>query len=504
VTERPTRDADADRPEDWEAPGRALVRSAATDVVPPLADLGRVHIIGIAGAGMSGLARILLERGITVSGCEARDSLEVARLRVLGTDVHIGHSVDHLREADTFVYTTAINPKQEELVAARASGMPVLRRAAALAAALEDRTCVAISGTHGKTTTTSLLTVGAQACGVDPSFAIGGNLYETGRNAHLGSGDLAIVEADESDGSFLLTRAAAAVVTNVEADHLENHGDLEGIFAAFEQFVDRVAAGGLLLACADDAGSARIAAYARANGHRVMTYGEAELADVRVTNIVALPAAVEFDVDGPGLPGRHVRVSSLVGRHIALNAAAALAMAADLGLDVDTVIAAWATFGGVHRRFESHGEGGGVRVYDDYAHHPTEIAASLTAARDSAGDGRLIAVFQPGTYSRTQTFAREFGEALAKADIAVVMDIFPAREEPIPGVTGATISDLIPLPADQVILEERYAAVPSRIAEVARPGDLVITMGIGNVYLLCDDIREACAAAAVAREGETS
>ena len=194
----------------------------------------------------------------------------------------------------------------------------------------------------------------------------------------------------------------------------------------------------------------------------------------------------------------HVRVGALIGRHIALNAAAALAMAADLGLDVDTVVRAWSVFGGVHRRFESHGEGGGVRVYDDYAHHPTEIASQLTAARGAVGAGRLIAVFQPGTYSRTQTFAREFGEALAIADIAVVMDIFPAREEPIPGVTGATISDLVPLPPAQVIFEPRYSAVPGRIAEVARPGDLVLTMGIGNVYLLCDDIREACARHAAA------
>ncbi|MCW2496491.1 UDP-N-acetylmuramate--L-alanine ligase [Jatrophihabitans sp.] len=490
---RPTRDADDGRPEDWEAPGRALVRSAATDVVPPLADLGRVHIMGIAGAGMSGLARILLERGVAVSGCEARESLDVAALRALGADVSIGHSVEHLVASDTFVYTTAINPKHFELVAARASGMPVLRRAAALAAALEDRITVAISGTHGKTTTTSLLTVGAQACGVDPSFAIGGNLYETGRNAHLGTGPLAIVEADESDGSFLLTRPASAVVTNVEADHLENHGDLEGIFRAFEQFVDRVDPAGLLLTCADDEGARRIADYARGTGRRVLTYGERDDADIRVSGVLALPDAVEFDVAGPGLSKRHVRVASLVGRHIALNASAALALAADLGLDVDTVIGSWADFGGVHRRFESHGEGGGVRVYDDYAHHPTEILASLTAARASAGDGRLIAVFQPGTYSRTQTFAREFGEALATADIAVVMDIFPAREEPIPGVTGATISDLVPLPPGQVIFEPSYAAVPARVAAVARPGDLVLTMGIGNVYLLCDQIREACA-----------
>jgi UDP-N-acetylmuramate--alanine ligase len=493
---RPTADHAGDRPEGWEAPGAALVRSAATDVVPPLNELGRVHIIGIAGSGMSGLARILLERGVSVSGCEARDSLGVSALRALGATVHIGHSVDHLADADTFVYTTAINPNQEEFVAARESGMPVLRRAAALAAGLEDRRIVAISGTHGKTSTTSLLTVGAQACGVDPSFAIGGNLYETGKNAHLGSGELAIVEADESDGSFLLTRPAAAIVTNVEADHLENHGDLDGIFRAFELFVDRIEHNGLLLCCSDDEGAMRIARYARESGRRVRTYGTDPEADIVVTGIIPGADGVEFDVTGVAEQTKHVRVGSLIGRHMALNAAAALALAAELDLDLDTVIGSWLSFGGVHRRFEAHGIGGGVRVYDDYAHHPTEIAASLVAAKAAAGTGRLIAVFQPGTYSRTQTFAREFADAMAIADIAVVMDIFPAREEPIPGVTGATIADLIDLPPERVIYEPRYAQVPDDLAAIARPGDLVLTMGIGNVYLLCDDIREACARAA--------
>jgi UDP-N-acetylmuramate--alanine ligase len=491
---RPTADHAGGRPDDWAAPGAALVRSAATDVVPPLADLGRVHIMGIAGAGMSALARILLERGLEVSGCEARESNTVIGLRALGADVHIGHSPAHLDDADTFVYTTAINPRHEEMEAARHSGKHFLRRAAALAAALEDKRCVAVAGTHGKTSTTSLLVVAAQACGADPSFAIGGNLYETGRNAHLGSGDFAVVEADESDGSFLLTRPSAAVVTNVEADHLENHGDLEGIFRAFELFVDRIDPDGLLLVCADDEGAQRIGDYARTTGRTVRTYGTGPNADVRVTDIETRADAVEFTVDGPGVGHRRVRVGSLIGAHMALNATAALVLAAHLGLDIDTAASAWAGFGGVHRRFESHGEGGGVRVYDDYAHHPTEIAASLRAAREAlAGTGRLIAVFQPGTYSRTQTFAREFADAMALADIAVVMDIFPAREEPIPGVTGATISDLIDRPPESIIYEPHYESVPDRIAEVARPGDLVVTMGIGNVYLLCDEIRDACA-----------
>src|SRR5579875_559539 len=489
---RPVRDHEGDRPEDWAPPGRALVQSAATDAVPAFGDLGRVHVMGIAGSGMSALARILLERGIEVSGCEARDSSTVTGLRALGADVHIRHSPSHLDGVDTFVFTTAINPRHPEMQAARESGALVLRRAAALAAALEGKRTVAVAGTHGKTSTTSLLVVAAQACGADPSFAIGGNLYETGKNAHLGTGETAVVEADESDGSFLLTRPWAAVVTNVEADHLENHGNLESIFRAFEQFVDRIDADGTLFAGADDPGARRVAEYARSTGRRVVTYGLRDDADIRVQHVHTRSDAVEFTVTGADIGTREVRVGALIGEHMALNATAALALAAHLGLDLDTAIHAWSGFAGVHRRFESHGEGGGVRIFDDYAHHPTEIAASLTAAREAlAGSGRLIAVFQPGTYSRTQTFAREFADALAIADIAIVMDIFPAREEPIPGVTGATISDLIDLPADRIVYEPHYEAVPERIATLARPGDLVLTMGIGTVYLLCDEIRDA-------------
>ena len=487
-TATPTHDADADRPEGWEAPGAALVRSAATDSVPPLADLGRVHIMGIAGAGMSALARILVARGVAVSGCEARDSTTVAALRAVGATVHIGHSASHLDDADTFVYTTAINPKHPEFVAARESGKPVLRRAVALAAALEDRTCIAVTGTHGKTTTTSLLTVAVQAAGLDPSFAIGGNLYETGLNAHLGTGELAIVEGDESDGSFLLLHPAMALITNIEADHLENHGDLEGIFRAFEQFVDRIDHNGMLLACADDPGARRIADYARASGRRVRTYGTSDGADIRVSDITEHPDGVEFTTHGAGPSRLRVRVGARIGRHMALNAAAALGLAVELGLDRDVVLDAWREFRGVHRRFEYHGSANGVSVYDDYAHHPTEVAAQLSAARTVAGAGRLIGVFQPGTYSRTQTFATEFANALGIADIAVVTDIFPAREEPIPGVSGALIADQVPLPRANVIYEPSFSATPRRIAQVAAPGDVILTMGIGNVYLLCPEI----------------
>ena len=497
--------ASYDRPEGWAAPGAALVSSAATEEIPAAADLGRVHIMGIAGAGMSGLARIMLARGLQVSGCEGRESTTVAALRALGADIEIGHSLDHLAEIETLVYTTAINPKNFELVAAREGGLRVIRRASALAAMIAGKRSVAIAGTHGKTTTTSLLTVAVQACGLDPSFAIGGNLYESGLNAHAGSGDLFIVEADESDGSFLLLRPELAIITNVEADHLENHGDLEGVFAAFELFVDRIAPGGVLLACADDAGARRIADYARSRGVRVQTYGTAADADMRVADIAENADSVAFTVHRDDAEPARLVVGSLLGRHMALNGAGAYGLAVELGIDLTKLSQAWAEFQGVHRRFEFRGEAGGVRVYDDYAHHPTEVRAALSAARsalrmraadaadgsaptDAGQQGRLIAVFQPGTYSRTQTFAQEFADALAVADVAVVMDIFPAREEPLPGVTGATISERIPLEREQVVYEPSWAATAGRIVEIARPGDVVMTMGIGDVHLVCPEI----------------
>lgn len=514
VSDRPQ--SGFDRPDGWAAPGAALVRSAATDPVPRLADLGRVHIIGIAGAGMSGLARILLARGLVVSGCEARPSDTVEALRAQNARISIGHHVDHLDAVDTVIYSTAIPSTHLELVEARRRGLQVLRRAAGLAAALDGKRGIAVAGTHGKTTTTSLLTVALQTCGLDPSFAIGGNLYETGRNAHFGSGEYAVIEADESDGSFLLLRPEIAIVTNVEADHLENHGDLEGVHWAFEQFVDRIVTSdrvtsengaldgsperGVLVVCADDAGSARTAAYARSLGVRVITYGTAQDADVRVTQIVTEPASVTFAVSAvsavsavvpaisAGLDARTVTVGALVGRHMALNATAALTVAALLGLDLDRVGEVWRDFQGVKRRFEFRGTAAGVRVYDDYAHHPTEITAALLAAQAATGAGRLIAVFQPGTYSRTQTFAAEFGTAMALADVAVVMDVFASREEPLPGVTGALIADAVPLAPENVIYEPRWSDVAARVAALAEPGDVVVTMGIGDVHLLCGDI----------------
>ncbi|HET6209917.1 MAG TPA: UDP-N-acetylmuramate--L-alanine ligase, partial [Jatrophihabitans sp.] len=381
------------------------------------------------------------------------------------------------------------------LVAARERGLLVLRRASALAAMITGSRTVAIAGTHGKTSTTSLLTVAAQAAGLDPSYAMGANLQSSGSNGQVGSGPDFIVEADESDGSFLLLRPDLALITNIEADHLENHGDLAGVFRAFEQFVDRIAPGGLLLSCADDPGARRIADYARTLGLRVRSYGESAEADVRVAGIQQHDDAIGLTVHGVGEQPVSLLVHGLVGRHMALNAAAALALLAELGADPAVAGPAWRAFGGVDRRFELHGTAAGVRVYDDYAHHPTEIRAQLAAAKPLAtrAGGRLIAVFQPATYSRTQTFAAEFGQALAEADLAAVLDIYPVREEPLPGVTGALIAERVPLPADRVVYLPDRSAVARRLAELARPGDLILTMGVGDVYLLCPDILAALA-----------
>jgi UDP-N-acetylmuramate--alanine ligase len=478
-----------ERPEGWAAPGAALVASAATEVVPAAAELGRVHIMGIAGSGMSSLARIMLSRGVPVTGCETRESDTVRQLRELGARIWIGHSLEHLDSCDTLVYSTAIDPGHFELVAGPEHGVRVLRRATALAAMITGSRAVAVAGTHGKTTTTSLLTTAAVAAGLDPSFAIGANLAGPGTNGHTGTGELFLVEADESDGSFLLLWPDIAVVTNVEADHLESHGDLEGVFRAFEQFVDRIVPNGLLLTCADDEGARRLARYARSRDVRVRSYGTRPDADIRVSEIAEHFDGVEFSVAGIAETPVQIKLKSLIGAHMALNAAAALAIAVELGVRPGLVAESWQDFAGVQRRFEFRGAAGGVRVYDDYAHHPTEVRAQLAAARGVLGEtGRLIAIFQPGTYSRTQTFAKEFGEAMSLADLAVVMDIFPAREKPIPGVTGELIAQQIPLPPERVLYEPDRQAVIARVAALARPGDVVLTMGIGDVYLLCPGI----------------
>jgi UDP-N-acetylmuramate--alanine ligase len=461
--------------------------AATPDLPVPAEELGRVHFVGIGGAGMSGIARIMLARGLPVSGSDAKDSVTLAALRALGATVHVGHSADNVGDVDTVVVSTAIREKNPELVEARRRGLHVVHRAGALASVMVGRRAVAIAGTHGKTTTTSLLTVALQHCGVDPSFAIGGNLNESGANAHNGTGDVFVAEADESDGSFLLYSPYAAAVTNVEPDHLDHYGTGDAVAAAFEAFARRVEPGGFLVACADDPGAVALARTARADGVDVRTYGVEPTADLRLVDLGTKGLGSSFEAV---LLGRRLgRVDLRIpGRHNALNAAAALLVGVGLGFPVERLREGLASFSGTRRRFEHKGTVAGVRVFDSYAHHPTELTADLDAAREVAGGGRVVVVFQPHLFSRTRFFATEFGKALGLADEVVVMDVYAAREDPEPGVTGALVAAAVPLPPLQVVFEPSWSAVAGHLADRARPGDVVITCGAGDVTMIGPEV----------------
>jgi UDP-N-acetylmuramate--alanine ligase len=465
----------------------------------PLADLGRVHFTGIGGAGMSGIARIMIARGVPVTGSDSAGGDLLAALAALGADVRVGHAAPNVADADTLVVSSAIRPDNPELVAARARGLRVLHRAAALASVMLGRRGVAVAGTHGKTTTTSMITTALRRCGADPGYVIGGILTETGLGAEDGTGEVLVAEADESDGSFLMLSPEVAVVTCVEADHLDNYASLAEIEDAFAAFARRIVPGGVLVACADDPGARALAVAAASLPIRVRTYGAAADADYRITSVVPSGMTVSLEVHGPpaapGAPpggpgGGHppgtaapVRLEvGVPGRHNALNAAAAYAAVLELGLpSVRPARAAsgLAAYRGARRRMEPKGEAGGVTVLDSYAHHPTELAADLRAARDIAPGGRLIAVFQPHLFSRTRIFAREFGAALGLADEVFVLDVYAAREDPEPGVTGELVARAVP-GGRAVFLPDR-AAVPAAVADAARPADLVLTMGAGDV-----------------------
>jgi len=463
----------------------------------PLDQLGRVHFTGIGGAGMSGIARIMLARGVQVSGTDAAPSALLGELAAAGARVHVGHDAAHLAGADTLVVSTAIRPDNPELAAAQQQGLRILHRAAALASIMLGRRTVAVAGTHGKTTTTSMLTTVLRECGADPAYVIGGILAETGRGADDGSGDLFVAEADESDGSFLMFAPEAAIVTCVEADHLDNYAGLAEIEAAFAAFTERISRGGLLVACADDPGARALADAARKLPLRVRTYGEAADADYRVSGIAPRGMTVGFQVTGgpdqagPGVAGSPAAqvLLAVPGRHNALNATAVLATCAELGFPVDEVTLGLAAFRGARRRLEAKGEADGVRVLDSYAHHPTELAADLTAARDIAEGGRVIVIFQPHLFSRTRIFAAEFGAALGLADEVFLLDVYPAREDPVPGVTGDLVATAVP--GGQARFVPDKAAVVTAAVGTAKPGDLVVTMGAGDVTALGEPLLAA-------------
>jgi UDP-N-acetylmuramate--alanine ligase len=427
--------------------------------IPLLADLGRVHLVGIGGAGISGIARVMLARGVTVSGSDGTNSPGLQALRDLGATVHLGHAAAHLADlgpGDTLVVSTAINEDNPEYAEAVRRGLRVLPRSAALASVMGGRRVAAVAGTHGKTTTTSLLTVALQAAGAEPSYAIGGDLAATGVNADVGSGDLFVAEADESDGAFLVYDVHAAIVTNVDADHLDEWGTPEAYAAAFDRFADGIDPDGFLVCCVDDPGAARLAARQREAGRRVVTVSAADDAALEGVTLWA--------------PGDHYRADAL----------AALAAGEELGHARADLLRGIASYTGTRRRMEPKGEVGGIRVYDSYAHHPTEIDGDLQSARLLAGEGRLLVAFQPHLVSRTRIFGAAMGAALGAADEVVVLDLYLAREAADPAVTSALVADAVPLPAGRVIRSDLDTAAEVLVAR-ARPGDLVLTLGAGTV-----------------------
>lgn len=446
------------------------------DLTTPIPDrIDAVHFVGIGGSGMSGIARLFLARGITVSGTDRGESDNVDQLRAAGATVHVGHDSAHLGNVDAIVVTSALWPDNPELVAARERGIPVLHRSQALAWLVADSRLVSVAGAHGKTTSTGMIVTGLLGLGADPSYVNGGVIESLGVSSAPGSDDLFVVEADESDGSFLLYNTAVALITNVDPDHLDHYGSLENFVSAFVDFADN--ASELVVISADDAGAQGV--YARLSHENIVTFGTARDADVRVSDISStgpLTFTIEYR------DARYEASLDVPGVHNALNAAGAFAVLTGLGFDPASAVAALSSFGGTKRRFERHAVVGGVSVYDDYAHHPTEVAAALSAARSVIGDGRIIAVHQPHLYSRTQLMAGEFAETLERyADHTIVLDVCGAREDPIPGVTGALVSEGFTDPAHVDYIPDWQKAA-DRTATIVRDGDYVITLGCGDVY----------------------
>jgi len=455
------------------------------DLDMPLPDeLGSVHFAGIGGSGMSGIASLFLAAGHRVTGSDRSANDATAHLADAGATIWIGHDASHVSGADALVYTGALWADNPEYLAAGAAGIPRLHRSQALAWLVRGSRLVSVAGAHGKTTSTGMIVTGLAAAGRDPSFVNGGVIQSMGASSGFGDPDLWVIEADESDGSFLLYDTAVALITNVDADHLDHYGTHEAFDDAFVAFAD--AARERVVISADDAGAARVRA--RLRHPSVVSFGEADDADVRVFDIVAEgPVRCSISVDGVE---RALRLQ-VPGRHNAINAAGAIAVLLGLGLDLDEAIAGIEAFAGTQRRFELHDTVRGVRVFDDYAHHPTEVAAALAQARSVVGAGRVIAVHQPHLYSRTRLMAGEFAAVYESlADHTVVLDVYGAREDPEPGVTGALVADRFADPS-RVDFVPDWQAAADRVAELAEDGDLVMTLSCGDVYRIIPQLLAA-------------
>ncbi len=448
-------------------------------------DIRAAHFIGIGGSGMSGLARMYLARGIRVSGSDRADSPGLRALEAEGATVYVGHDAANLADdVDTVVHTGAIWPENPEFVLAKQRGLHVIHRSQALFWLIGGRRLVSVAGAHGKTTSTGMIVTALQRLDEDPTFVNGGVIAELGVSSAPGSDDLFVIEADESDGTFLLYDTSVALITNVDPDHLDHYGSREAFDDAFVRFADE--AREAVVISSDDPGARAV--HARLTHENVMTFGLDASADLRIENVSA-EGPVRFDLV---LDGERASVELAVpGLHNAINAAGAVAVLVALGHDFAASAAAVAGFRGTARRFELHDTVRGVSVYDDYAHHPTEVAAALAAARTVVGEGRIIALHQPHTYSRTQLMAGEFAQVLEdRADHTIVLDVYGAREDPVPGVTGELVSGAFAAP-DHVHYEPDWQAAADYAASVARPGDFIVTLGCGNVNLIIPQVLDA-------------
>lgn len=445
----------------------------------PLPGVNSVHMVGIGGAGMSALAKMLIQSGLKVSGSDLRDGLELKALADLGVDTWAGHQPERIGAVDLVVASSAIPDHDPELNAARLREILVWRRPDLLEGITSFIPTIGPTGTHGKTTTTAMLVLAARAAGVDPSFVVGGEMVDLGTNAHRGTDPLLILEVDEAFGTFERVHLDGLVVTNVEPEHMDYFGTPGRMEATYAEVAVRV--NGPVLMCVDDPGAMRVKAMARRQAVEAVGYGFGKDAAWRIRDVVEHPASVRFTLKGP-----RTELTATIprpGRHIASNAAGALALLAEMGHDPAEAARGLHDFHGVRRRFEHRGTVGEVTMIDDYAHHPTEVETMVTVAL-AAGHRRVVAVFQPHLYSRTELLYREFGRALSKADRVVVTDVYAAREAPIPGITGEMIANAVPKPDGEVFYSPHRADLASLLAELVQAGDLVLTMGAGDITLV--------------------
>ncbi len=446
---------------------------------------GPIHLMGVGGAGMEPLAELILRSGGAVTGCDLRQGPWSGKLEDLGAAIWTGHDPEHVEGASALLITSAVAADHPELLRARERGIPVLKRAQALGVWVNRGTLVAIAGTHGKTTTTAMATQILTQAGMDPTGLVGGYVSGWQGNLRFGRDDLFVVEADEYDRSFHTLRPTVAVVTNLEADHLDVYGDLDGVTEAFRIFVDSVAEDGRVVVCGDDHGASRLVGELDGRG---FTYGLNPGSQLRGTEVRWEGDGVHFEVTENGLPIGEIQLGS-PGLHNVRNALGAAAAARHLGVDWDAIRVGLACFQGVGRRLERVGKVDGVLVLDDYAHHPTEVRATLAAVRQAFPDMRVVAVFQPHLFTRTRDFVSDFGAALSGADEVWVTDVYAAREEPIPGVSGESVADATrEAGVERVTYHPTLEGLPAALAESLQTGDLCLTLGAGSIETVGTDL----------------